>query len=60
MSIRYLPAAVKDLNEALAYYTQRNVHAAQRFVDAVRASEQTILDSPRWRVHLAASCAYCG
>ncbi|MBA2659998.1 MAG: type II toxin-antitoxin system RelE/ParE family toxin [Nitrosospira sp.] len=46
MSIRYLPAAVKDLNEALAYYTQRNVHAAQRFLDAVRASEQTILDFP--------------
>ena len=46
MSIRYLPAAVKDLNEALAYYTQRNVYAAQRFVDAVRAREQTILDFP--------------
>lgn len=46
MSIRYLPGAVVDLNEALAYYSQRNVHAAQRFADAVRAREQAILDFP--------------
>lgn len=46
MSIRYLSDAVKDLNEAVAYYNQRNVHAAQRFVDAVRAGEQTLLDFP--------------
>jgi plasmid stabilization system protein ParE len=46
MSIRYHHSAVRDLNEALAYYDQRNAYAAQRFVDAVRAGEQTILDFP--------------
>jgi plasmid stabilization system protein ParE len=46
LSIRYLPDALDDLNEALAYYKQRSPNAAQRFVDAVRAEEKTILDFP--------------
>ena len=46
MSIRYLPGALGDLNEALAYYNERNPSVAQRFADAVRAEEQTILDFP--------------
>ena len=46
MIIRYLPDAFRDLNEALTYYGQRSPDAAQRFVDAIRAEEQTILDFP--------------
>lgn len=46
MIIRYLPDAFRDLNEALAYYSQRSPDAAQRFADAVRTEEQAILDFP--------------
>jgi plasmid stabilization system protein ParE len=46
LNVRYLPDALDDLNEALAYYKQRSPNAAQRFADAVRAEEQTILEFP--------------
>ena len=46
MIIRYLPDAFRDMNEALAYYSQRSPGATQRFADAVRAEEQAIPDFP--------------
>ena len=46
MSIRYLPGTLDDLNEALAYYNERNPDAAQRFANVIRTEEQTILDFP--------------
>ncbi|GAB1719200.1 MAG: hypothetical protein NTAFB09_09310 [Nitrosospira sp.] len=44
--------------QPISYYGQCNAYAAQRFVDAVRAAEQTIRDFPEVAC-LATSCAYC-
>ncbi|MGH8763475.1 MAG: type II toxin-antitoxin system RelE/ParE family toxin [Nitrosospira sp.] len=46
MIIRYLPDALRDFDEALAYYFERSPDAAQRFAEAVRAEERTIHDFP--------------
>lgn len=47
MIVRYLRDALRDFDEALAYYLERSPEVAQRFADAVRAEEDMIRDFPQ-------------
>jgi plasmid stabilization system protein ParE len=47
MSIRYLPDAVRELQESVAYYHERNPLAAKRFAEAIRVEERHILEQPQ-------------
>jgi plasmid stabilization system protein ParE len=46
MKIRYLPGALQDIDEALAYYSERSPLTAENFVRAVRIEEKLIQDFP--------------
>jgi toxin ParE1/3/4 len=45
-SVRYLPRALRQLNEILTYLAERNPAAARRVGDAIRRSIARIADFP--------------
>ncbi len=47
MNIRYLPDALRELNESVAYYHERNPTAARRFAEAIRQEERHIIEFPQ-------------
>lgn len=47
MKVRYLPDALRELNESVAYYHERAPLAARRFAEAVRQEESRILEFPK-------------
>ena len=46
MKIRYLPGALQDFDEAIAYYQERSPRAAQNLMQAIRTGERLIRDFP--------------
>lgn len=49
MSLHYLevhPLAIKEANTAFRYYRKRNAEVAQRFLSALKAGFQRLLDKP--------------
>jgi len=46
VKIRYLPGALQDFDEALAYYHERSPRAAQNLMQAIRVGERLISGFP--------------
>lgn len=51
MRFAFHSEAIKEYQEAVLWYAERNRHSALRFVEAVEETIQRIVDAPkRWRV----------
>ncbi|MBI5936261.1 MAG: type II toxin-antitoxin system RelE/ParE family toxin [Betaproteobacteria bacterium] len=46
MKVRYLPDALRELQEAVAYYHARNPVVARRFADMARMGERLVSEFP--------------
>ncbi len=46
MRVRYLPDALREMHEAVAWYHERNPMAARRFAEMIRMSERLISEFP--------------